>query len=145
MSDAPNYEDAIAQLGEMFNGLKIHFDFIVDGEPFRITYREFLPVDVERKLQEVEKSLEDCDIAEVTLPNGKKIKGAVPAIPLRRNGELLPDSADAMRLIAMWGEEKYRRFEAAGCAPSMLSAVWAEQDSKVSEWRRSGSKSAVSG
>lgn len=141
MSEIPSLDAAIAQLGEMF-GLDVHYDFLVDNEPYRITMRDFLPVDVERKLQEVEKSLEDCDRAEVVLPNGKKIKGAVPAIPLRRNGELLADSKEAMMLIAMWGEDRYRKFEAAGGPPSMLNAVWAQQDAKVAEWRRTGSKSA---
>ena len=76
------------------------------------------------------------------LPNGKKVKGVGYAIPLRRNGVLLPDSRDALRLIAMWGEEKYRRFEAAGGPPDMLTVVWAKQETQYQEWRRAGSKSA---
>ena len=144
MPQIPDLETAIAQLGEMFNGLNVHYDFTVDGDQYRITFRDFLPVEIEHRIQNVERSLEDCDRAEVVLPNGKKIKGAAPAIPLRRNGELLQDSKEALMLIAMWGEGKYRKFEAAGGPPSMLSAVWAQQDSKVAEWRRTGSKSAVS-
>lgn len=145
MSDTelPDLETAIAQLAEFF-GFDAHYDFTVGGEPYRITYRQFLPVEVEHKLQEVEKSLEDCDRVEITLPNGKKVKGAGYASPLRRDGELLPDSRDAMRLIAMWGEEKYRKFEAAGGPPDMLTVVWAKQDAQYEEWRRAGSKSTSS-
>jgi len=139
--ELPELQAAIAQLAEYF-GFDANYDFAVDGEPYRITYRQFLPVDVERKLQEVEKSLEDCDRTEVELPNGKKVKGTDYAIPLRRNGKLLPDSRDALRLIAMWGEEKYRKFEAAGGPPDMLTVVWAKQNWQYEEWRRAGSKSA---
>lgn len=142
MADLPNLDAAIAQIAEYF-GFDAHYDFAVDGEPYRITYRQFLPVDVERRLQEVEKSLEDCDRAEIVLPNGKTVKGTGYALPLRRKGELLPDSRDALRLIAMWGEDKYRRFEAAGGPPEMLTAVWAKQESQFDAWRRAGSKSAA--
>jgi len=141
MTDTPDLEHAIEQLAEYF-GFQAHYDFTVGGEPYRITYRQFLPTEVERKLQEVDQSLEDCDRAEVVLPNGKKIKGTAFAIPLRRNGKLLPDSRDALRLIAMWGEEKYRKFEDAGGPPDMLTIVWAKQDAQYEEWRRAGSKSA---
>ena len=142
-TELPDLEHAIAQLAEFF-GFDAHYDFTVGGEPYRITYRQFLPVDVEKRLQEVEKSLEDCDRAEVTLPNGTTVKSANYAIPLRRKGKLLPDSHDALRLIAMWGEEKYRKFEAAGGPPDMLTVVWAKQNSQYEEWRRAGSKSAFS-
>lgn len=143
MSDKelPDLDAAVAQLAEYF-GFDAHYDFQIGGEPYRITYRQFLPVEVERKLQEVEKSLEDCDHTETVLPNGKKVKGVGYAIPLRRGGVLLPDSRDALRLIAMWGEEKYRRFEAAGGPPDMLTVVWAKQETQYQEWRRAGSKSA---
>lgn len=142
-SDIPDLETAIAQLAEFF-GFDAHYDFTVAGERYRITYRQFLPVEIDRKLQEVDKSLEDCDRAEVELPNGKKVKGTAYAMPLRRNGQLLPDSHDALRLIAMWGEEKYRKFEAAGGPPDMLTVVWAKQNSQYEEWRRAGRKSALS-
>lgn len=140
-TDLPDLQTAIDQLAEFF-GFQAHYDFTVDGQPYRITYRQFLPADVERKLQEVDQSLEDCDRVEVTLPNGKKVKGTALEMPLRRGGKLLPDSRDALRLIAMWGEEKYRKFEAAGGPPDMLTIVWARQDAQFEEWRRAGSKSA---
>lgn len=141
MPDLPDLDGAISQLAEFF-GFNAHFDFTVGDELYRITYRQFLPADVEKKLQEVDKSLEDCDRTEVSLPNGKKVTGTAYAIPLRRKGKLLDDSRDALRLIAMWGEEKYRRFEAAGGPPDMLSIAWARQDAQYEEWRKAGSKSA---
>lgn len=146
MSDAPDLSAAIEQLAEFF-GFSAHFDFTVDGDPYRITYRQFLSPEIERKLQEAEKSLEDCDKVEITLPDGKKVKGQSYAMPLRRKGVLLKDSIDALRLIAMWGEDKYRKFEAA-CnktgigSPEMLTAVWAKQDADYDRWRKTGSKSA---
>lgn len=140
--DLPDLDTAIEQLAEFF-GFQAHYDFTVGGEPYRITYRQFLPAEVERKLQEVDQSLEDCDRAEVTLPNGKKVKGTAFEIPLRRDGKLLPDSRDALRLIAMWGEDRFRKFEAAGGPPDMLTIVWARQDAQFEEWRRAGSKSAA--
>lgn len=144
--DIPDLEAAIEQLAEYF-GFKAHYDFKVDGEVYRITYRQFLTAEVEHKLQVAEKSLEDCDRAEVTLANGKKIKGPGLATPLRRGGELLPDSLNAKRLIAMWGEEKYRKYEKACNAKGvggaeLLSAVWSKQDAEHERWRRAGSKSA---
>ena len=145
MSDKeiPDLSAAIEQLSEFF-GFEAHYDFKVDGEEYRITYRQMYPTDVERKLQEVEKSLEDCDRAETVLPNGRKVKGAAYAIPLRRGGKLLPDSRNALLLIAIWGEDKYRRFEAAGGPPDILSMVWAKQDAEYERWRKTGSKSALS-
>ena len=134
-NDVPDLEAAIQQLAEFF-GFQAHYDFTVGGELYRITYRQFLPAEVERRLQEAEKSVEDCDRAEITLPNGKTVTGTTPAIPLRRNGELLPDGRDALRLIALWGEEKYRAFETAGGPPDMLSVVWAKQDEEYAAWRR---------
>lgn len=138
----PDLEDAIEQLAEFF-GFKAHHDFKVAGEVYRITYRQFLPADVERKLQEVDKSLEDCDRAEVELANGKKVQSGFK-LPLRRKGKLLPDSREALRLIAMWGEDKYRKFEAAGGPPDMLTVVWAKQDAEYEKWRSTGSKSSDS-
>lgn len=145
MSDTelPDLEAAIAQISEYF-GFNAHYDFTVDGEIYRITYRQFLPSDIERKLQEIDLAIEDCDKAEVKLPNGKTIKGTSPAIPLRRNGQLLPDSRDAQRLIAMWGEDRFRKFERAGGPPDMLTAVWAKMDADYDRWRQAGSKSAFS-
>ena len=137
-NDVPDLEAAIQQLAEFF-GFQAHYDFTVGGELYRITYRQFLPADVERRLQEAEKSVEDCDRAEIVLPGGKTVTGTTPAIPLRRNGELLPDGRDALRLIALWGEEKYRAFEKAGGPPDMLSVVWAKQDEEYAAWRRAKS------
>ncbi len=142
-TDIPDLNAAIEQLAEFF-GFKAHHDFKVDGEVYRITYRQFLPADVERRLQEVDKSLEDCDRAEIELADGKKVKAPGYAIPLRRKGKLLPDSRDALRLIAMWGEDKYRRFEKAGGPPDMLTVVWAKQDAEYERWRSTGSKSSTS-
>ncbi len=141
--DIPDLDDAIEQLAEFF-GFNAHYDFKVKGETFRITYRQFLTADVERKLQQVDKDLEDCDRAEVMLANGKKVEGLRYQTPLRRGGELLADSKDALRLIAIWGEEKYRKFEAAGGPPEMLTTVWAKQESEYEKWRKTGSKSADS-
>lgn len=142
VDDIPDLEDAIQQLAEFF-GFKAHHDFKIGDEVYRITYRQFLPADVERKLQEVDKALEDCDRAEIELADGKKVKAPGYAIPLRRKGKLLPDSRDAMRLIAMWGEDKYRRFEKAGGPPDMLTVVWAKQDAEYEKWRSTGSKSSA--
>lgn len=141
MSDAPDLSAAIEQLAEFF-GFDAYYDFTIEGEPYRITYRQFLPADIERKIREAEKSLEDCDRAEIVLPDGKKVKGMSYAMPLRRKGVIIQDGLDALRLIAMWGEEKYRKFEAAGGPPDMLTAVWAKQDTQYERWRSTGSKSA---
>lgn len=140
IDDIPDLEDAIEQLAEFF-GFRAHHDFKVGGEVYRITYRQFLPAEVERKLQEVDKSLEDCDRAEIELADGKKVKAPGYAIPLRRKGKILPDTQEALRLIAMWGEEKYRKFEAAGGPPGILTAVWAKQEAEYEKWREAGSKS----
>lgn len=134
----PDLEAAIEQLAEFF-GFDAHYDFTVKGERYRITYRQFLPADVDLRLREVDKAVEGYDRAEVSLPNGKTVKGAMPAIPLRLKGELVKDSIDAQRLIAMWGEEKYRTFEAAGGPPDMLAIVWAKQDFQYREWQKSKS------
>ena len=142
MPETPDIDAAIEQLAEFF-GFQAHYDFTVDGEPFRITYRQFLPADIEKRLQEVEVAVKDCDREEITLPTGKKIKGPGYAAPLARSGKPLPDGFDAMRLIALWGEEKYRRYEAAGKPPGILTAVWAKQDAQYEAWRRAGSKSGA--
>jgi hypothetical protein len=141
--DIPSLDDAIEQLAEFF-GFDAHHDFKVGDEVYRITYRQFLPADVERKLQEVEKSLEDCDKVELELSDGKTVKTPTLAVPLRRDGELLPESRDALFLQAMWGEKKYRAFEKAGGPPQMLTVVWAKQDAEYEKWRSTGSKSANS-
>lgn len=146
-SEMPDLSVAIEQLAEFF-GFDAHYDFTVDGEPYRITYRQFVSPEIELKLQEVEKSLEDCDRVEIVLPDGKKVKGNSYVFPLRRKGALLRDGKNAQLLIAMWGEEKYRRFEA-HCnktgigSPEILTAVWAKQDEQYERWRKSGSKSAA--
>ena len=144
--DIPDLEDAIEQLAEFF-GFNAHYDFKVDGERYRITYRQFLPPDVERAIQAADKSLEDCDRTEIILPNGRKAKGPGYAIPYQRNGEILPDQRDALRLIAMWGEEKYRKFEAycnriGSGSSELLTAVWAKMDAEYEKWRSTGSKSS---
>lgn len=141
MPELPNLETAIQQLAEFF-GFQAHYDFTHDGVQYRITYRQFLAPEIEKKLEEVDKFIQGCDRAEVTLPNGKKITGSVPAIPLQKDGKILDDGKDARMLIAMWGEDTYRGYEKAGGTPGILSAVWAMMDAKHEEWRKAGSKSA---
>jgi hypothetical protein len=144
MSDKeiPDLEEAIEQLADCF-GFDAHYDFKVKGELYRITYRQFLPVDIEKKIQQIDVDLKECDRAEVLLPSGKKVKGIGYEQPLQKNGVLLADSRDALRLIAMWGEKKYRAFEDAGGSPDMLTIVWAKMDADYEAWRKTGSKSAT--
>jgi len=120
----PTLDEAVDELAEAF-GFQPHYDFRVGDEVYRITYKQFYSADVQRRIDAVDKSLEDCD----------KDENGLFLLPLRRNGVLLPDSRDALRLIAIWGEEKYRRFEAAGGSPDLLSIVWERQEMDIAAKR----------
>lgn len=113
-------DEAVESLAKSF-GFDAHYEFVIGDEKFRITYKQFLPAEVQCALDQVDISLETCDRNEA----GDLL------IPLRINGKALEDSRDALRLKVIWGEEKYQRFKAANGSPDLLSIVWLRQDTDL--------------
>lgn len=120
-------DQAVESLAQSF-GFDAHYEFAIGDETFRITYKQFLPADVQRGLDAIDIQMEqDCDRNE----DGDLL------IPLRHNGEPLEHTRDALRLQLIWGVDKYERFKAAGGSPDLLSIVWLRQETDLERYQKS--------
>jgi hypothetical protein len=126
MSEPKQLHEATAELARSF-GFQAHYDFKIGDENYRITYKQFLPADMQRGLDTIDISLESCD----------RDDSGVLKYPLRRGGQALTDSRDALRLRLLWGDEKYERFRDAGGSPDLLSVVWLRMETDLEKHTKS--------
>lgn len=132
---ALSISDAAEQACEYFGFLSYEELDLEDGGPsLKIPNPQLLSPDVRKRFDEVRMKFEDCDREpDIELPSGQVIKGEF-LDPRRRNGELVDPAYDVELAIAIWGEDGYKRFEAAAAkavspvGPGIISMVWAQMD-----------------
>lgn len=105
---------------------------ISETEWVEIPYRELLAADVKKRVDAVYRDYEACDrhIVETTGEDGKitKTPGAYKD-PRQRDGK--PFDLDEQISIALWGQNRYDRFVAAGGPPGLVLITWGRMRHQV--------------
>lgn len=137
--------DATEQACEYFGFLAAEeLDLGDDGPYLRIPNPQLLSPEQQAAFNKLRMEFEDCDREDdINLPDGNVIRGAF-LDPRRRDGVLVEPGYDVQLAIALWGEDDYRRFEAAGGRPGLISIVWARMDDEFRRRERNDSKSTRS-
>lgn len=116
---------AMAQNAEYFGFDLCDTIDIGNGEQLDIYYRELLDKDSKARVDQVYIEFDQCDRQEVTYEDAKGEIHTIPGgfkDPRVKDG--VPFDLDARVSIALWGEEKYQRFLAAGGPPGLILMTW---------------------
>ena len=102
-------------------------------EVFEIPQRGLMDDDQAERMAELELETESWDHEDdVTLSNGTVVPGALKR-PYRKNGKLIKPAYPVRVAIALWGEEKYARYKAAGGQATDVTAALAQLDRRLQE------------
>lgn len=137
-----DHDNTVLSLAQAAEQAADYFGFLAsrkidlgDGGPLlEIPNPQLLSPDQQDRVNAVRVAFEDCDREEIELSDGKVIKGGYKE-PRRRKGKLVTPSYDVQLAIAVWGEDDYKRFAAAGGKPGLISMVWAQMDDQFSRRR----------
>lgn len=122
-------------------GFLASVEIVAGGDTYEIPQRGLLDDDQAERLAELELETETWDREpDVTLPSGTVVRGQLKR-PYRKNGKLVKPSYPVRVAIALWGEEKYNRYKAAGGRSADVTAALALMDQRVQERERDDSKS----
>jgi len=140
-------------------GFLASVEIVVDGEVFEIPQRGLLDDDQREALNELEleteswdhepdieipeRRLKDKDGNETAVLPAETIRGGLKT-PYRKNGKLIKPAYPVRVAIALFGEEKYKRFKAGGGRASDVTATLARLDRRIEERERSDPKSVGS-
>lgn len=114
-------------------GFAASLEIKAGDEVFEIPQRGLLDDDQAERLAELELETESWDHEDdVTLANGTVLPGGLKR-PYRKNGKLVKPAYPVRVAIALWGEEKYARYKAAGGRAADVTAALAQLDRKLSE------------
>jgi hypothetical protein len=73
----------------------------------------------------------------VTHPETKKpLTEKVLVIPHRLKGKPVDPPFESRYLAALWGEEKAKRYEAAGGTYGLVTMIMAQMDDQFAQWKR---------
>jgi len=102
-------------------------------EIFEVPHRALMDDDQSERFAQLEFETESWDHEDdVTLSDGRVIKGQLKR-PYRKNGELVSPPYPVQVAIALWGEEAYERYKAAGGRATEVTAALAQLDLRVGE------------
>lgn len=119
-----------------------------DGEIFEIRHRTFWTPEQIKAMAELDAWLQTLDHNEVLVRNpinneiiinpdtGKPLTDRVLVVPHRKNGKLVFPTFESRYLAALWGDDKARRFEAAGGTYGVVMMQIAQMDDEFTQWRR---------
>ena len=125
-------------------GFAASLEIKAGDETFEVPQRGLLDDDQAERLAELELETESWDHDnDVTLSDGTVIPGQLKR-PYRKNGKLIKPSYAVRVAIALWGEEKYARYKAAGGRAADVTAALAQLDRRLSERADEDSKSVGS-
>lgn len=117
----------------------------INGEDFEIPQRGLLDDDQRDRLNELEMETESWDREDdLVLSDGDKRPGPLK-VPYRKGGKLIKPGYPVRVAIALWGEEKYKRFKDGGGRASDVTATLARLDRKLVEREQIDSKSVAGG
>ena len=114
-------------------GFAASLEITAGGEVFEVPQRGLMDDDQAERLAELELETETWDREDdVTLSDGTVIPGGLKR-PYRKNGKLVKPSYAVRVAIAVWGEEKYNRYKAAGGRAADVTAALAQLDRRLAD------------
>jgi len=114
-------------------GFAASLEIKAGDEVFEVPQRGLMDDDQAERLAELELETESWDHGEdITLSDGTIIPGQLKR-PYRKNGKLIKPSYAVRVAIALWGEEKYNRYKAAGGRAADVTAALAQLDRRLGE------------
>lgn len=116
----------------------------IGEEEFEIPQRGLMDDEQRERLNELEIESESWDRHPDVTIGGRTRPGDLK-MPYRKNGKPIKPGYPARVAIALWGEEKWRRYLAGKGRSSDVTAILAELDIKASQRERDDSKSVASG
>lgn len=148
-------DDAIASVTQYFGfeGVK---EIEVDGEVYEIRAKVLWSPEQIKAMAELDAWLKTLDHDEVEVRNsitrevvvhpesGKPVTEKVLITPHRLKGKPVDPPFESRYLAALWGEDKARKFEAAGGTYGLVTMIMAQMDDEFAQWRRSRERSGDS-
>lgn len=114
-------------------GFAASLEIKAGDETFEVPQRGLMDDDQAERLAELELETESWDHEpDVTLANGTVLPGQLKR-PYRKNGKLIKPAYPVRVAIALWGEEKYNRYKAAGGRAADVTAALAQLDKRLSD------------
>lgn len=124
-------------------GFLASVEITAGNDVYEIPQRGLLDDDQAERLAELELETESWDREpDVTLSSGTVVKGQLKR-PYRKGGKLVKPSYPVRVAIALWGEERYNRYKAAGGRSADVTAALALMDQRVQEREAEDSKSVA--
>lgn len=147
-------EDAVTQVTQYFgfDGVK---EIDIDGEIFEIRAKVLWSPEQIKAMAELDAWVKTLDHDEVEVRNpisgeivvhpetGKPVTERQIVTPHRLKGKPVEPGFEARYLAALWGEDKAKRFEAAGGTYGLVTMIMAQMDDQFAQWRRNRDSKSV--
>lgn len=140
-------DDAIAAVTQYFgfDGVK---EIEVDGEVFEVRAKVLWSPEQIRAMADLDVWAATLDHDQVEIRNpltqeiithpdtGKPLMEKVLKTPHQLKGKPVDPPFESRYLAALWGDDRAKRFEAAGGTYGLVSMMMAQMDDEFSQWRR---------
>lgn len=122
-------------------GFLASVEIVVGDDVYEIPQRGLLDDEQRDRMNELELESETWDREpDIVMPDGTARPGPLK-VPYRRGGKLIKPSYPVRVAVALWGEERYARYKAAGGRASDVTATLARLDRRIEERERVDPKS----
>jgi hypothetical protein len=140
-------EEAITQVTQYF-GFDGRREIEVDGEVFEVRAKVLWTPEQSAEMAKLDDWLKTLDHEDVEVRNpltneiivhpgtNEPLTDKQLVTPHRKNGKPVSPSFETRYLAALWGEDKAKRFEAAGGTYGLVSMIMAQMDDEFSQWRK---------
>lgn len=140
-------DDAVTQVTQYFgfDGVK---EIEHDGEIYEIRAKVLWSPAQIKAMAELDEWVKNLDHEDVEVQNpltneiivhpdtGKPLTEKVLIVPHRIKGKPVDPPFETRYLAALWGDEKARKFEAAGGTYGLVTMLMAQMDDEFAQWRR---------
>lgn len=113
------------------------------GETVKIMYRDLLDIDTKARVDQVYRDYAACDRMSIEAVDGDGKKTTIEGgykEPREKGGA--PFDLDEQVSIALWGEDAYKRYTAAGGPPGLTLMVWTRMQRQINKRVVQDSKSS---
>lgn len=122
-------------------GFLASIEITAGNDVYEVPQRGLLDDDQAERLAELELETESWDHnPDITLEDGTVIPGGLKR-PYRKGGKLVKPSYPVRVAVALWGEEKYARYKAAGGRATDVTAALSRLDRRMQEREAADPKS----
>lgn len=145
MSDNNRYDSprAAREAAAEAQGFLASIEIVAGNDVYEVPQRGLLDDDQAERLNELELETESWDREDpIVLKDGKTVPGLLKR-PYRKGNKLIKPSYPVRVAIALWGEEKYQKYKAAGGRATDVTAALARLDRRVQERESVDPKSVV--